>query len=1704
MIRSPRCPPLCARGGHLFSGLLLVLLAAATARLSAQDQPCRDYFLLGFGWGWTLPLTPGYGSVAGVENIEPGPQLDDLIRAIVVHRTVADRLAIDIDHDSSRLEEGELFGGENVYSLNWTGQEGEALREISIGNLHRTIPGSPYLPLDAGSAESFALKAEAAFGPVTLEGLARYGSAIEGRKRFRGSRSSVQVDLADVAYARARFFLLPDAGIDETGLQVVTSSSTGTILIDGRRYALLARGSDWKLDNAGARLTLARALGSGEELAVTYTKSGLRVGHSSLGGQAIIRDDGSRDDFDEAGWPEYFGHDAGSTPWLFLRRDDLNSYWELRNAFSLDDLEEGLVPEQVAVQFLHTATLAPNPAYDGLVGAFRISLADTTISFEFADATGRFYPRPFPGRNPFGTLPVEPANNPFDPDNPIYGGIAYAPAEASITTARVRYLLSTDTYRLDPGLIVDSVRVTVDGKPLASSSWTVDAVLGTITFAPGVIGPQSDVEVVYRWALLAGAGREFVAAVGASIGDGKLGGRNLLALTLPIPDAPAPRLGEVNRARLADSLDASASFGAVPGETGFAATVSGSAALALTSTELSGVAIIADMEDDRRIGISLSEGAWTLATPSALLPLALDTRGDLRYENLWEELSLGGSVLHGVSWDNSGNPQFTYAQKAGPYNSADSPPGSTSNSLVLDVEFAAGSADAWAAASTAVSGIDASGMQRLTVWLRGMGVTGDSGQALRVYAEALSSMGEDLDGDGALDGETSAADAGFSVTPERGGPTVLGTDRLGRSNGRVDSEDRNGNGVLDDPAEAGIVLPGPTTYLASFAEGTADSGWIKATVDVASLADPGKILRSIRGIRLTVTPAMDPSTAPAAGRILVGGFTFSGSSFSSSSASLSVHEVAPEEDSDLADHPFADAYPVAYERLHGSESYREDHGIADKSLACDVESDIAPDGRALAELPISPPADFTGWKLLKLYVLVPDADLLAAGASLVVSLASGSDSLEAALPATPSVFRVGWNEIAALLEPPWTVTVNGAASGSLSGKAGVIRRVSGVRFGLEAGSAGIVAPCRFLTDEWHLAQARLSLEGAVRVEASAGWRGDLALPGGLPLVSDPFLTAGFEHRTGAFLGPYDRIEDRWHAGLDARLLDGLSVHFTAAQAYDRPAEPDPDVMTGLENGTTDLRSLRLVLDTDTSWVPVIEHRWDRSRALERDPVLATTGPLVQIATTRTDRETVSLAERLEPGIGLAQWASFSRTWTRDAHELLDASDGSVRSTTGSRGLVEAGAAGISWTWTDGKASLQAARDRIFDAPELADPADGAWSYFLRLADLFAAAPNALVGASERTLRDRIILALGAPRTRYLGATLSVEAGYTELNVDSATGSRDVVTRDALSLSLAVSPDGGGRIQLVPEVSAVFSGSYRAVDRTVAEPELLFAPWPGLLLVPLTWSRTLEHRAADPFVGTDGVAAASNAVAGRLALTAKIAEPAWYLPSRATVALKDDTGRRDATRTQVRTISASIGKDAAFSGARTIACDADASYAADFAAKVRRSSLSLRTSTRLPDLGWGSLSIDQSTSWTRDRQAIDDPRLSLLPGVPDDPGIVVAHRPDQDTLRTALTVAYAWSRAGSPYGADVEVQRTAHTERFTLESVAMWVEPGVASSSVPIRARFAHETEIDVSPTFTLGLSAAAAAGMERRTGAGDALLLPAIGFQVGITGKLLF
>jgi hypothetical protein len=1695
--------------------LALWALPARAEEPPPAGLPPESWIMLGLGWGETMPLTQGFPVGLGVQGITTGPIISDLIRQISIHRLLNERFRVDIDHDSSRLAEGQLFGGANTYSLAWVGDEFSALKELSVGNLKRSVPGSLFIRMDAGTSESFAAHASAAAGPVKLDALARYGASLEGKRRFSGTRERFEIDLPEVGYVRARFFLLPDAGIDASSLRLARSSSTGELLIDGRPFALLQPGVDYRFDNAAGRITLDRSLSPLEELCVSYTKAGLPAGSAGLGTGAIIDAAGSRQDFTRGAFPGYFAPPVDGD-WLFLRRQGISSYWEMRNAFALEDLGEGRVPEQLTVRILRTGTLAPNEEYADLEGSHSIDAASGVVLFEFTDAGG-VHPRPFPGEKPFRP-PLTPANNPYDPANPIYGGLSYPPSTASITTVRLSYLLSTDIYSLGAGVVEASVRVTVDGVLLASGSYSVDSAAGTISFAPGTVGPESDVEVTYRYAPLAGTGRGFTAALSAEAAGDRWGARNLLAMEIPVLETPAPRLGEERPGRIADSLEGSMLLGARPGETGATLLARAAGALGLEVPNPGGFTIVEDMEDDRRYAVGLSDSAWTIGSKSVLLPalptpVNLGARGDILYENYWQTVLLGTEVLHGLSWDNSANTHFTYAEKAGPYNAAEEAPGGspggtplgTEQSLVVDAAFPALSADAWASVTAVLPGADLSNTDTLRMTLRGSGVIGDS---LLVYVEALDRYNEDINANAVLDGEGSAADPGYPITPAGGGSTRLGSDRRGQSNARLDSEDTNANGSLDT-AESGVVIspvggPSPVASIAPGAE-----GWTEVSVDITALVrDNPRIFEDVRAIRITLRPSTGSPAVPVSGKVVINGLWFASSPMTRTPGLL-AQEVTAEEDTVVRDHPLSAAYPSLYRSLHGSTAYRAENELTEKSLAVSVAAPIAAGSSESVTRTFVPLADFRSSRRFRLYLFRRDADwTIPADARFEVSL-SGGGTEKLAVQLDPALFETGWNELSILLESPWTVTVGGAAAGTLAASGGasegMLARLASASFAVTAGPSGVPAGFRFWLDEWHLAETRLRLDTAVRAELRGGWQGTLLSAGSFPLLADPLASVSYEHRQGGFLDPSDRNRDEARGSAEAVLARWLKASATAARAVQRLTDADASVPTALRSDTTDRYGGRLALDLGVPWLPVIEHRWERATVDTRDPSVTPTGSVV--IGEGADDESMTLAERMGGTEGLRQSWTYTRTWSSDTRSTWRLSDGQLLASTAGAALADSHAAEIGFRWQGGEASAEFTRAASYLSGS-APAREGVFASWARRAGLLFASPGAaLPGARKEALQDRLLVSASIPPTGRVGLNAAWTAEYGELNVDPVTAARDVACRDVLSLIVPFSPGPSRGLVLTPELSVSFVGSYRQASAALGEARLLFSPYPALLLVPVAWlnpsgwGRAEAHAAADSLAAEPGIMSASNAVAAGASVAAQLAAQPWYLPSRGKAALRDETGRQGDIRSQKRVVSFSLGKEATLAAAPVrglLGADAEASWSWDYALKVRSLDLSGRMSLGL-DLGQaGDLQLDSSLSWARDRQCLGDPGLQLFPGRADGPG-AVAVRPDTDLVNGSLGIQYTWSRE-----AGARAQAVIHTERLLLETILSRTSSAASVSSVPLRGLFRHSSEIEVTDSVTLGFSGKAAAGLEKRTRGASELLLPSLGFELGVTARFRF
>jgi len=1734
----------------------LALMVGGASRSRAQDVlpaagpelPAELSFALGYGFGFpelsTLLFT-------GPAPLAQGFVLDELIRKVFIRRAIHERIFLDFDYDAGRGS-GFLATEPNTYSLQYLGPEDELLRELSLGNRHLGIPGSGYVPLDAGNPNSFALRGRAARGGWGLEGLVRYGMSLQGTRRFRGGRRVVETELLDVQYLRARYFLLPDSGVDEAGLRVYRSSDRISDLeIDGKRFALLVRGTDYRFDNPRGQIALSRSLLSGEELAVYYEKGGTPVGSVTLGRNAIIDGAGLRDDFDASAYPEYFD---GSATVLYLRKGGLNSYWEMRSAYPLEELPSEAVARGVSVELLFTDNGAVNPNYGELLERFRMDPEAGAILFGFEDPAG-FYPRPFPGEFPF-THPATP-DNPFAPDNPVYGGLSYPGPDASINTLRLRYAVSTDSFFLDYDLVAGSVRVTVDGVPLSPSLYTVDTMAGVITFDPGVLSPSSLVEVTYSYTPFAGGRQELLSALGIGYSTDGFQARSLTAFRYPIEEPLAPYVGEEREADLRSSLAARAVFGAPPGSEGFHAELAGEAALAVRSPNAKGEAIVADMEDDRRYLVSVYEEEWLLGSRSQILPqlplpgltepsspVSLDTRGELRYENYWQSSLLSGDTLRELAWDNSGNPRFSYTEKAGPYNTADHPPGGEGRSLVLDFAFPAGSDNAYVTAATALTGSNLAEYRRFNISFRGAGI---SGEAVRIHVEALRVYQEDLDGDDVLDGESSSDQAGFAITPLGGGPTVIGTDRFGQANGRLDSEDLDGNGYLDplgpflSDEEAGVPLAGEGATQAHLAElGPGSEDWRVVSLDIGHLiAASPEVFQDLQGLRITITPASATTPTSVSGKVLINRMWFAASGLHNDTpASLSLREVSAAEDPVVAANLFSDSYPEVYQELHGSPAYRERRGFEEQVLVCRFEPPLPAGERASVSRRFGYTADLSAYRELRLYLYRPAGESYPAAAVFELSLrASEQERLEADLPS--AAFGSGWNEIRVSLEEGFGVAVNGTQVGALSptGTLGVLSRVSQVRFGLRAEGAELTEGFEFWLDEWHLRSPRIAVEGAALAEASLGYRGTLLGIGGVPVLSDVLLAGRYEHTGGGFEGTPGWREDRYSGALDMGLLGVLSAGLSADGTSRRPLEagsagPAAGTFEFREGRRTSTVGMRLGLDTGLPYLPVLEHGYRRTDSQE--DALALTQADYALARADTVAESLTLTERFQPADWLSQSYSYSRSWLFEGATRWAADTGALLDEARALALTQVHAAGAVVRWNGGRLSVSLSRDETLDIPGPELPPELFSSYGSKMAALFLPVRQAYPDGLWDTRADAGELFLSVPRRRHVGASLGLQASYRGWNYDPAgtpaASSRDAEVSEALSLSVPISPDGDGRFQLIPSLTRSYRGTYRQATEELKEARLLWESgrqllfWPFYYLNPcLDSGRLNELAAVDVLAGAPEVTGSSSArLETSLALDASLRTGLWYVPSRLGLSVTGDTSRDGSAYAQTRSLRTRLGLDIplvpkrrgpAPAGSDRLGLDAGYVLRWDYARKLRVHEVSSRAFVLLGGPLPGELSGQHTLSYSRERQAIGDSALELVPGRPDlEPP--VGEEPDRDLVTSALGLEYRWEqtlqrRPRVSRWIPVPLQATqtvSHTERLAVENQILIMDRAKTTSTgaVPLRIVLEHETLMGVSENMHVQLALRTMGGLQERIEADRSFYEPAWGLEARLQVVLSF
>jgi hypothetical protein len=1636
---------------------------------------------LSFLYGKDFALGKSSSVGAGTAGLSDGFQFDFLSR-ILLTGSVADRLFIEFDYDSERKED-ELGGDRNTYDVTYRGREDEFLKEVNVGNKNLAIQDSRYLKIDEGNADSFALRGVAGWKQLHMEGLLRFNDSLQGRKEFSGSRNNVEFSVRDVEHVRRQFFFLPDTGIDESSLLLYkTATGPSDAKIDGKDFVLLSRGRDYSFDNIRGRVYLLESLSRSQELVVFYEKGGNPVGGSSLGADAIIDIDGERVNFRSGDFTDFASYFDATSTYLYLQKNNFNSYWELRNGYFLDEYQ-GETLFNVNVELLYTTNKGINDNYSSLLPRFEIDTNVGVIFFNFEDSVG-FYPRPFPGVSPFSPpyTPPDPAN-PFDSVNPIYGGVGDPLIEDSINTLVISYSYNTDIYFLDFNLVPGSVQVFLNGVLLDPRYYMVDNEFGILDFVDGLIKPSDTIEVSYRYTGFGTGEQSLFTAGGFYYENGPVYAQNLTAFETGLKGQEAPEVGDESTAALTNDTMLNLEFGATDeDEVGTYFLFDGEFAFSQTNNNIFGSAVVADMErDEFTADLSMSDQDWILATKSSyltdVLSENLSTRGNVLYRNYWEDKVLGGFELRTLSWSIPANQIFDYGDKAGPYNTADKPTGGADTSLVIDYEFESGDSDPYVSVVLPLSGANFSGYERFNMIAEGVAIAGDD---ILLYAELLQQYDEDLNDSGTLDGEETINDAGFFIIPEDGVETNIGTNREGKSNGRIDSEDVNGNRYLDTDNENGFVVAlndGTTDYLRQFSTG--DGSWQYISVDILDIieSNPG-VFQNANALRLTIVTAGTPLVQDASGKVVINRIWFSGSGIVNQSPDyLTVSDVSVDEDPDVRANALSQStYGGVYESLHGDVSYRNKNDLVEKTLKVFFDPSAVPlaDGdEATVARRFEIPVDLSFYSGFSLFLYLPPTETVPANLNFTLSFVSSqNEQWEGSIPGSQVV--QGWNRVDVGLASPYTVSLNGQEVDTMTktGDLRVLNRLAEIRFGLKAEGGSVSQPLEIWLDEWFVGDSDGYFDTAFITEGTLGYRGDLLNVNDFPLLGDPSLLLGFERQEGAFYENADERSDRYYTDMDLQLFKVLGTELALSRENISSVRNGEELPYDLSTDDYETRQYHaLNLDFENGYIPVFGHSYQRVVTNAGDIELGSTDYQHNEKTRYS--ELLTFSERLDLPFGLSQSYSFSRDWayTDTLETVPSQSPDPVEEQEAS--VDQLHRLDLSYGWRSNFVSTYYSRDRQYAGLFVPEAESWGSAYSSRLADLFKPAGQTIEGGVLASTADVYGINVGIPLVNVLGYNFIFDSDFSEKNFNLDASTRDTVYNHRFEMSFPFYFFGIDSIVVTPLWQREFRGDYKAASSSLKKTDMYLKSYSYLFRPPLYYmvDRGNDYDGVNIFRGSPEIGGTTvNALSNAYILDLGFAYERWFIPSYITLGVNGETRREGDSYRQSRGLTASMQHNIPLRRAenffkKNLVVTIDYTGERQYDTKLQESTISLSTEYNAMRTGYQGFKIYNSFAYNRKRQHIGDRGYYLFPGVPDT-DVIVAEVPPSDRIENEFRFSYLWEvfpkkqflaslLRGSEYRSSFRSEET-----FFMENLYTFTERrrSESFSNIPVRLTLEHKTE----------------------------------------------
>ena len=696
----------------------------------------------------------------------------------------------------------------NTFLLGFDGEEEDFIQSVRIGNTETSISPLPFFPLPEASPSSLGGSIRTASKNFSFEGMVRFDPAAEQKIVYKGQYLLSEHRIPLPGYIRNRFFIIPGAPLSGPLILLIENNS-GNITIENRTYSPMDAGS------------YAYSLQEGTLDFKEPLKARVIISYKSIPWDTDLGEGETLADY------RLFGEGRD-----YLLLFDPGSYnpMERRGLYQ--------VPEDIKLESLTEVFLVKKGETEGIRIEFSANRDDNILALK--------------GTGPLDILDHN-SFSPFKDEFPqLYGPSAYSAVPAFNGEILVQLGTYSENYEIPENLLPGSLRIFRNG--LETKSYIIENERIMFNIAPG---SGERIELTFRTYETKALGGDLLAAAGGEISINpettlKYGTGFRWNIAGDYAETPEDNPGSLLISAALEGKRGSFSYSL---ETG----------ASLSTPNTTGTLLLFGMGDHRlKTGIS-DNTIFPSSVPETDSATTAENRGKLFYSDYRLYNSAGGSVLQNYTWTPPEEQIFDYVtgNRPGPalaYTKTGDP--FSGEVLIMDYHLQGGE---WAGAQVSLSKNqippDLSSYTSLSLYWQGEGDF--SGLEYRIEA---GSIGEDLDEDGILDREESVYSKGFAFNH---GSTVLlvGGGPKGTGNGYLDSEDFDGNGVLDRDNTLGIisVVPDELPGKGSFTK-----------LEIPLTEELRNRLTRVPFIRIIIK---NPDSQEARGRILAGNILFSGSSF---------------------------------------------------------------------------------------------------------------------------------------------------------------------------------------------------------------------------------------------------------------------------------------------------------------------------------------------------------------------------------------------------------------------------------------------------------------------------------------------------------------------------------------------------------------------------------------------------------------------------------------------------------------------------------------------------------------------------------------------------------------------------------------------------------------------------------------------------------